>query len=210
MPLDGRGQQRFGEPRPQLTRDRRQYVFIPGLQGMPENVAPKVLNKPHSITADVDIPKGGAEGVLACQGSNQGGYALYVKNKKLCYVHNYVGAQIFTVTSNVDVPRVGASCASSSRSRARRARSQGKGAPGLAQLYFDGRLVESEDVAVTTPLSLGLTSPLTVGEAPGAPVCPDVVSPCTFTGTVHSVKFDVTGDLIEDDELTLRRLMARQ
>ena len=43
-----------------------------------------------------------------------------------------------------------------------------------------------------------------------APVCPDVTAPFAFTGTVHSVTFDVTGDLIEDDELTLRRLMARQ
>ena len=44
-----------------------------------------------------------------------------------------------------------------------------------------------------------------------APVCPDIdQSPFAFTGVLHSVTYDVTGDLIEDDELTVRRLMARQ
>ncbi len=88
---------------------------------------------------------------------------------------------------------------------------QGRGTPGRAQLYFGDRLVATEDIPVTTPISLGLTSPLTIGEAPGAPVCPDIEDPpFAFTGVIHTVTFDVSGDLIEDDELTMRRLMARQ
>ena len=66
---------------------------------MPENVAAKVLNRAHSITADVEIPKGGDEGVLVCHGSNVGGYTLFVQDGKLHYVHNYVGAQEFHVES---------------------------------------------------------------------------------------------------------------
>src|ERR1700677_3378994 len=49
-------------------------------------------------------PKGGAEGVLICHGGNVGGYTLFVKDKKLHYVHNYVGAEEFHVASNADVP----------------------------------------------------------------------------------------------------------
>jgi arylsulfatase len=60
---------------------------------------------------------------------------------------------------------------------------------------------ENHDVAATSML---------VGEAPGAPVAPGIEPPFTFTGEIHSVTFDVSGDLIEDDEATLRRLMARQ
>ena len=52
----------------------------------------------------MEIPKGGAEGVLICHGGNVGGYTLFVKDKKLHYVHNYVGAEEFHVASDVDVP----------------------------------------------------------------------------------------------------------
>ena len=46
------------------------------------------MNRPHSITASVEIPEGGAEGVLLCQGCAAGGYSLYMKDGKLHYVHN--------------------------------------------------------------------------------------------------------------------------
>ena len=88
----------------QLTKDRKTYVYYPDTQMIPENVAAKLLNKSHSLTAEVEIPKGGAEGVLICHGGNVGGYTLFVKDKKLHYVHNYVGAEEFHVVSNVDVP----------------------------------------------------------------------------------------------------------
>ena len=57
-----------------------------------------------SLTADVEIPKGGAEGVLICHGGNVGGYTLFVKDKKLNYVHNYVGALEFHGASDLEVP----------------------------------------------------------------------------------------------------------
>ena len=86
----------------------------------------------------------------------------------------------------------------------------GKGTPGRAQLYIDGRLVGQADFAHTTPLSLGLTGGITVGADPGAPVAPFYQSPFEFTGTIHSVTFDVSGDVIEDKEAEMRRIMARQ
>ena len=58
-----------------------------------------MLNRPHSITAEVEIPEQGAEGVLLCQGSAAGGYSLYVKDGKLHYVHNYVGRGLYGVHS---------------------------------------------------------------------------------------------------------------
>ena len=104
FPLDSRGTMRFADERPELTKARQTYVYYPGTQMIPENVAAKLLNKSHSLTADVEIPKGGAEGVLICHGGNVGGYTLFVKDKKLHYVHNYVGAEEFHVVSNADVP----------------------------------------------------------------------------------------------------------
>ena len=76
LPLDSRGTARFADERPQLTKDRTTYVYYPGTQTVPENVAVKVLNRAHSLTAEVEIPKGGAQGILVCHGSNAGGYTL--------------------------------------------------------------------------------------------------------------------------------------
>jgi arylsulfatase len=104
MPLDGTLFQRLVTERPRITKARDQYVFYPGLSVVPIGNTPMVFNRPHSITADVDIPDGGAEGVLLAQGGVAGGFVFYVKDGKLHYLHNYLGLEQFTVTSSVDVP----------------------------------------------------------------------------------------------------------
>ena len=64
---------------------------------------------------------------------------------------------------------------------------------------------------VTTPIMLGLASGVAIGADPGAPVTLEhYQGPFPFTGTLHSVTLDVSGDLIEDDEATMRAIMARQ
>lgn len=86
----------------------------------------------------------------------------------------------------------------------------GKGTSGRAQLYIDGQLVGNADVPVTTPLSLSISSGLNVGIAPGSPVTPDYQPPFAFTGTIHDVVVDVSGELIQDSEAELRAILARQ
>ena len=78
LPLDGPNPARFSTPRPQLAGARERYVYYPNTQSVPESVAVKVLNRPHVIAALVDIPGGGAEGVLLSHGGNSGGYTLFV------------------------------------------------------------------------------------------------------------------------------------
>lgn len=87
---------------------------------------------------------------------------------------------------------------------------KGKGSPGHARLYIDGKLVGQADVPITTPLALGLTSGVTCGIAPGAPVTPEYEPPFKFTGKIYSVTVDVSGDLIQDKEAEMRTIMARQ
>jgi hypothetical protein len=104
LPLDSRGTARFGDERPQLAQERKTYVYFSHTQAVPENVAVKVLNRAHSFTAEVEIPKGGAEGVLICHGGNAGGYSFFIKDQKLHYVHNYVGAEEYHAESTEAVP----------------------------------------------------------------------------------------------------------
>jgi hypothetical protein len=82
--------------------------------------------------------------------------------------------------------------------------------PGRAQLYIDEKLVGQADFSHTTPLSFGLTGGFTVGADPGAPVGPFYDAPFEFTGTVFSVTYDVSGDVIKDSEAEMRMIMARQ
>ena len=77
LPLDGRGVQRIAEERPQIAVNRNRYVLYPYTQAVPATAAPKILNRPFSLTAEVDIPDSGAEGVLLSMGGNDGGISLY-------------------------------------------------------------------------------------------------------------------------------------
>ena len=87
--------------KPLVAAPRDSCTYRPGTQSVPFFAAPRVLNRPHSITAEVEIPAGGAEGVLLSQGTAAGGYSLFVKDGKLRYVHNYVGRAVYGVESGI-------------------------------------------------------------------------------------------------------------
>jgi hypothetical protein len=156
------------------------------------------------------IPDGGAEGVLVSYGGTDGGYSLYIKDGKLQYVQNYVAREYLHVEATEAVPSGRHDLRFEFEVTGAPDIAQGKGAPGRAQLYVDGKLVGQADFPYTTPLSLGLTGGITVGGDPGAPVAPLYAPPFEFTGTLHSVTFDVSGDVIHDEEAEMRRIMARQ
>ena len=176
---------------------------------MPFFAAPRLLNRPHSITAEVEIPAGGAEGVLLSQGTAAGGYALYVKGGKLRYVHNYVGRAWYSVESDDGLEPGTHRLRFEFEPTGEPDLQQGKGAPGRLQLYVDDTLVGNAEAPVTVPFALN-PGALTCGANPGSPVTPDYPSPFKFTGTIHSVTVDVSGELIQDPEAELRVHMARQ
>ena len=83
---------------------KKLYAFYPGTSILHPLAAPQIMGKEHTITAYVEIPEGGAEGVLACNGGEFGGWSLFMKNKKLHFVHNYLKIQEFTVSSPNQIP----------------------------------------------------------------------------------------------------------
>jgi len=210
MPVDGRGTQRFAEERPQIAKDRTSYTFYPGTQSVPYNAGPRLLNRTHSITADVEVPEKGAEGVLISFGGTDGGYALYLMDGKLQYVQNYVAREYLHVASTEPVPPGHHQLRFEFEATGGPDIGQGRGSPGHVELYMDGKLVGAADFALTTPLILGLTGGIKVGADPGAPVAPFYDAPFEFTGTICSVTIDVSGEVIKDDEAELRAIMARQ
>jgi arylsulfatase len=210
LPVDSRGTLRFADPRPQIAGARTSYTVYPGTQMVPVNAGPQFLNRPHSITAEVDIPKGGAEGALLSAGDVQGGFCFYVQGGKLHYVYNYVGSNFYHVESGAPLPEGRHKLRFEFEVTGKPDIKSGKGAPGRGQLYVDGKLVGQGDIPLTMPLSIGLAGGIVCGADSGSPVWDKYKPPFKFTGTLYSVTVDVSGELIKDDEQALKAIMARQ
>src|SRR5262249_14918129 len=106
LPLDDRRIERFNPDlagRPQLVRGKSQLLFG-GMRRLTEGAVINVKNKSHAVSAEVDAPEGGAEGVIVAQGGAFGGWSLYVKDGMLRYCHNFLGLQRFKVEADQGVP----------------------------------------------------------------------------------------------------------
>ena len=210
LPVDGRGQQRFADERPQLAPDRERYTYYPGTQEVPPNAAPKLLNRPHSAHVGVIVPDEGAEGVLLSQGGVDGGFSLFVQEGKLRYTYNYVADQHFHILSDTEVP-TGKHILSFEFAPTGPAEPlKGKGTPGTITLFVDGQPVGSGELPVTMPITVGLAGGVSVGLDAGAPVTPEYQPPFAFSGTVLRAVYDVSGESVVDHEAEIRIALARQ
>jgi arylsulfatase len=209
LPVDGSGIARVLVEKPLLAPPRDSYVFFPDTQSVPFFAGPRVLNRPHSITAEVEVPDDGAEGVLLAQGSAAGGYSFFVKDGLMHYAHNYLGKATYRVTADSPVPSGTHALRFEFEPTGEMDFLQGRGSPGRMQLYIDGALVGNAEAPMTVPLALN-PGGLTCGANPGSPVVEDYVGPFRFTGTIHRVTIDLSGELITDPEAELRLHMARQ
>ncbi|BCM64878.1 MULTISPECIES: arylsulfatase [Streptomyces] len=209
LPIDSSTLARMTVERPQITPARTSYTFRPGTQALPSAVVPRVLNRPHSITAEVEIPAEGAEGVLISQGTSAGGWTLYMKDGKLHYTHNYVGRASYTVSTPNPVSEGRHQLRFEFEPTGAPDLKAGKGTPGRAELYIDHRPAGAADFPVTTPIMFNPGS-LVCGAGLGPAVSTDYTPPFRFTGTLHTVTIDMSGDLITDAESELRMHLARQ
>src|SRR5204863_7880134 len=92
LPLDNSKIERLdSRNRPSLTRGRSLFTYYPGMTRIPAGSAPDIKNKSFKIAAEVNIPEGGADGVLATQGGRFNGWALYVLAGKPVFHYNLIG-----------------------------------------------------------------------------------------------------------------------
>jgi arylsulfatase len=210
LPLATADMHRLNEPRPTIGRPRQRYVYYPGGAPVSAAAVPRILNRPYSITADVTIPEGGAEGVLLTQGSRTVGWLLYLVDGHLEYLQNYVGLEHLRVRSPAPVPSGNRALRFEFEPTGKADFSAGRGTPGRAQLYLDGELVASTDFPYTVPNMFGVLG-MSCGYAAYDSVDPETYrAPFRFTGTLHQVTLDLSGELIVDDQRELERLMIEQ
>ena len=106
LPLDDRTFERFNADlagRPQLIKGKTQILFG-GMGRLSENSIVSIKNKSYSITADVDVPQSGAEGVIIAQGGSINGWSLYAKGGKLKYCYNFFGIDVTFVEATQAIP----------------------------------------------------------------------------------------------------------
>lgn len=80
LPLDNTTLARWNASKPSLTAGRTEFIYTSPIANVPGSTAPNILNKAYTITAEVTIPEGGAEGMIVTEGGRFGGYALFLSH----------------------------------------------------------------------------------------------------------------------------------
>jgi arylsulfatase len=105
LPIDDRSAlEIITTPRPQPSKPRNRYIYYPHTADVPESVAVNIRGRSYTIAAGAVVDKLDVEGVLFAHGSGLGGHSLYIKNRKLHYVYNWLGVDIQKITSDVEIP----------------------------------------------------------------------------------------------------------
>ncbi len=211
LPIDDRTVEKMNPDtagRPQLIKGNTQLLFS-GMGRLLENCVLNIKNKSHSVTAEITVPKEGAEGVIICQGANIGGWSLYAKDGKLKYCYNWGGFKHFFVEANGKLP------AGDHQVRMEFAYAGGgMGKGGKVTLYTDGKKVGEGDIEATLAMVFSADDGLDVGEDSGAPVSPDYSSRGNeFNGTVRGALLSIAeeeGEHKVDPEHAVRLALARQ
>jgi N-sulphoglucosamine sulphohydrolase, C-terminal len=211
LPLDDRSIERANPEtagRPTLIHGNSQ-LFFPGMGRLSENSVVNIKNKSFSVTAEVEIPADGAEGVIIAQGGRFGGWAVYAKDGRAKFVYNVLGIQEFAVEATEPIS------AGTHQVRVEFAYDGG----GLAKggdvtLYHDGTEVGRGRVEVTQPMVFSADETTDIGYESGTTVTP-AYTPQTsrFTGKIKWVQIDLGDDDHDhfiDPEERLRIALARQ
>jgi arylsulfatase len=153
---------------------------------IPEGTAPDFKNKSYRITADVEIPQGGAEVVLMTQGGRFNGLGLYMLQGRPVFHYNLVGVEQTTLATK-DALAPGKHTITLDF----RYDGDGIGKGGLLALTVDGKEVANGKLARTIPFRVSADETLDIGEDTGTPVSEDYHVPFKFNGTLNKVVIDL-------------------
>jgi arylsulfatase len=175
-----------------------------------ESSVVNIKNKSHSVTAEIEVPDGGANGVIVAQGGSIGGWALYAHEGRLKYCYNLFGVKRFHVDSNGG-PEIAAGQHQVRMEFDYDGGGLAKG--GAVSLYLDGDKLGEGRVDATAAMIFSADDTLDVGEEGGSVVTEDYGHDNAFSGKVNWVQIDLSTDdadhVVSDDE-RVRVAMARQ
>ncbi|WP_417353088.1 arylsulfatase [Flavobacterium alkalisoli] len=209
LPLDDRtAVEVLGTERPSQEKPRTRYIYYPNTAPVPEGVAVSIRGRSYKIVADVDVKDANASGVIFAHGSRFGGHSLFIKDKKLYYVYNFLGIKpeqqfVSSVPVTTGKHTFGAEFI--------REKTGDKGEQiGKCILYIDGKKV-AEGPMRTQPGKFTLSGDgLCVGFDSGDAVSELYKTPGTFKGgTIIGVGVDISEESFVDLEAEAARMMKR-
>ena len=189
LPLDDRTLERLNPAlvgRPDLMAGRSSLTVHEGMVGMSENVFINTKNRSHTITAEVEIPKQGASGVILAQAGRFGGWSLYLKDGKPTYTYNFLGLQRYRITSKQAIP---AGKATIRFEFAYDGGGVGKG--GTGTLFVNDMNVASGRIERTECCGFSADEGADVGMDEGTPVDEAYQVPFKFTGKIAKVTIEL-------------------
>ncbi|HOX88929.1 MAG TPA: hypothetical protein PLN55_04920, partial [Burkholderiaceae bacterium] len=199
FPIDASVAARLVAPRPNITAGRTEFVYTRPMVGLPQGDSPNILNASYTITADIEVPAGGAEGMMLTSGGRFAGYGFYLLKGKPVFLWNLVdlerlkweGAEALppgrhTVEFDFKYDGLGAGTLAFNNF-------SGIGRPGTGTLKVNGKVVDTKPMPRTLPLILQWDESFDVGSDTLTGVNDaDYQPPFAFTGKLNklTVKID--------------------
>jgi arylsulfatase len=160
FPMDASVAARIVAPRPNITAGRTEFVYTRPMVGLPQGDSPNILNASYTITADIEVPQGGVEGMILTSGGRFAGYGFYLLKGKPVFLWNMVnlerikweGTEVLTPgrhTVEFDFKYDGLGAGTLVFNDF-----SGVGRPGVGTLKVDGKIVDTKTMPKTLPMIL--------------------------------------------------------
>ena len=189
LPMDWRGSIRMNAElmgRPSLVGKRTQAVYYDGMVGLPDAACLPMLNKSWKITAEVDLPNDGTDGMIITQGGSEGGYGLYLRGGKPTFVYNFLGQERPTFAAEAPLLKGKATIVVDFKYDGG---VMGKG--GTVTLSANGAKIGGGRLEHTVPIQFSITEGLDIGEDNGSAVDWTYKLPFKFMGKIDKVTVEV-------------------
>ena len=160
FPMDASVAGRIVAPRPNITAGRTEFVYTSPMTGLPQGDSPVLLNTSYTITAEIDVPEGGGEGMILTSGGRFAGYGFYLLKGKPIFLWNLVdlerlkwespevlSAGKHTVEFAFKYEGLGPGTLAFNNF-------SGIGQPGTGTLMVDGKVVDTKSMPKTLPMIL--------------------------------------------------------
>ena len=206
FPLDNSVLTRLNTQRPSSTAGRTVFTYSGEMSGIPVGDAPSLLNKSYTITAEVEIPKGGAEGMLNTLGGRFAGYGLYLLKGKPVFTYNFVDLERFRWEGKEALAPGKHTIAFDFKYDG-----PGLGKGGSGVLKVDDKEVATKKIPHTLPFMLALDETFDVGMDTRTPVDDkDYQVPFRFTGKLAKLTIKVGKEqLTEADRKEMHQALLR-
>jgi arylsulfatase A-like enzyme len=212
LPLDNSTLPRLLAARPSATAGRTVFTYTGENVGIPVGNAPSLLNKDYTITAEVTVPKSGAEGMIATMGGRFGGYGLYLLKGKPVFVYNLLNLKRYRWEGGVG----GADWLGNSLKPGKhrivfdfKYDGPGFGKGGTGVLSVDGRELSRQKIEHTIPFLMAIDESFDIGIDTRTPVDDSYKLPFRFTGTINKLTYKLGHEqLAADDRKVMRKALA--